>query len=51
MRTTNKRVFYEFNSFVNFLKKNKKSIQVVRIKPPKLGSKNFGSVEVKVKRL
>lgn len=47
---TSKRVFYEFDSFVRFFKRNKKSIKSVKINPPKIGANNFGSVEVTVKR-
>ena len=47
---SSKRVFYEFESFVNFFKRNHNSIKSLKIYPPKIGSNNFGSIEVKVKR-
>lgn len=43
------RVFYGFDSFLKFFKKNKKDIKNVKINPPKLGSNNFGSIEVTFK--
>lgn len=46
----NKRVYYRFNSFISFFERNRKSIQSVKINPPKIGSSNFGSIEVKVKQ-
>lgn len=47
--SSSKRVFYEFDSFVSFFNKNKEAIKNVKIHPKKIGSDNFGSVEVMVK--
>ncbi len=45
-----KRVFYEFSSFIHFFEKNRHSVKNVKINPAKIGSKNFGSIEVLVKK-
>ena len=44
-----KRVFYDFNSFLTFFSSNRDMIKDLKIVPPKLGSSNFGYIEVKVK--
>lgn len=46
----NEKVFYDFESFLSFFKKNKNSIQSVKVSPPRLGSNHFGSVQVKIKK-
>lgn len=45
----NKRVFHDFEKYLLFAKSNSEKIQAIKIKPPRLGSRNFGSIEVKLK--
>lgn len=42
----NKRIFYNPQSYLRFLKANKKKIRSVSIQPPRLGSSGFGRIEV-----
>jgi len=46
---TEKRVFYNHSSFLSFFNKNRNIIESIKVNPPKLGSKHYGSIEVKVK--
>ena len=48
---TNQRVFYDFDKFTSFFRKNQNEIKAIKINPPKIGSKNFGSVKVKLKKI
>ena len=45
-----KKVYYDFGSVVKFLESNQGRIATFKINPPKLGSDNFGSVEITVKK-
>lgn len=43
---TNKKVFYNPQKYLKFLKKNKEEITNVKVIPAKLGKKGFGVIEV-----
>ena len=47
---SNKRVFYRPEQYLKFLKTNKTNVKNVVVKPPKLGAKHFGVIEVEVKK-
>lgn len=48
-RITDRRVFYNFDRFLNFYKPNKNNIEKIRVRPAKLGRSSYGSIEVKLK--
>lgn len=44
-----KRIFYNYDTLLTFLNRNKGRIGHMKVTPPALGSKGFGSVEVELK--
>lgn len=48
---TNKKVFYNPQKYLKFLKKNKEEITSVKVIPAKLGKKGFGVIEVETNEI
>lgn len=48
MLISNKRVFYNPQKYLQFLKSNQDKIQAVNIRPATLGKMGFGSIEVEM---
>ena len=44
-----KRSFHDYNSFIIFYQNNRKDIQTMSVLPPRLGSMDFGKIEVLLK--